>query len=93
VIGSEVDGNASFDATSGTRGCGLLLSAVCLGENTRFFGSVSITNTSPNAVVIAGNLFSRDLTCTGNAFVTNNAGIPQLMNTVLGQEFGQCVGL
>jgi hypothetical protein len=75
---------------SGTEGIDLCRRTfqTCLGED-RFGGNVSITNTSPDGVLIAKNFFAQDLTCTGNAFLTNNG----LMNTVLGQDIGQCVGL
>jgi hypothetical protein len=90
---SEVEGNASFDATTGTGtlACfgGGVRDSVCLSPANKFFGDVSITNTLPGEAVFANNFVEHDLTCTGNALVTNNG----FMNTVLGQEFGQCVGL
>jgi PPE-repeat protein len=90
---SEVGGNASFDATTGTStlACfgGGIGDSVCLSPANKFFGDVSITNTSPGEAVFADNFVEHDLTCSGNALVTNDG----LMNTVLGQEFGQCVGL
>ena len=102
MLSSEVDGNSSFDATSGTFSiCGGGVS-VCAGFNynpgipnahphgpANKFGNVSITNTSPAVVIYAGNFVAGSLTCSGNAFVTND-GFP---NTVLSQELGQCAGL
>jgi hypothetical protein len=96
LVASEVDGNVSIDATSGTEGafgaCGTVESVCLLGTTLkpdRFLGNVSITNTSPGGAVIANSLVAQNLTCTGNAFATNLG----LMDTVSGQEFGQCVGL
>jgi cytoskeletal protein CcmA (bactofilin family) len=89
----QVDGDVSIDATSGNQengvcpGFGVPVSVCILAG--RFAGNVSITNTSPFGAAIAGSVVAKDLTCTGNAFVTNDG----FMNTVLGQEFGQCVGL
>jgi hypothetical protein len=57
------------------------------------FGNVSITNTSPAEADVAGNFVGHDLTCTGNASVTNIAFEIAFPNTVAGQAFGQCVGL
>jgi hypothetical protein len=93
----EVDGNVSINATSGIgRGfCshdGVDVS-VCLSSS-RFRGNVSVTNTSPDGAAVFGNFIAQDLSCTGNAFVTNiNALAEVVPNTVLGREFGQCVGL
>jgi hypothetical protein len=84
---TTVDGNASFDGTSGTGACGNSVS-VCLSQNS-FGGSVSITNTSPGLVVFWGNVVGHDLTCRGNSEVANL----DMPNTVQGQAFGQCVGL
>lgn len=108
VLASEVDGNASFDATSGTstpESCGSGVS-VCLtfafnpgtpnphpNGPANKFGNVSITNTSPAEAAVAGNFVGHDLTCTGNASVTNIAFEIAFPNTVAGQVFGQCVGL
>jgi hypothetical protein len=90
--GTEVDGDVRIDATSGNLNkgvCpGLGVVSVCIFGG-RFAGSVSITNTSPFGVAVAHSVVAKDLTCSGNAFVTN-AGFT---NTVLGQEFGQCVGI
>jgi hypothetical protein len=89
LIGSLLEGNVSIDSTSGTEGtlfCGLF--AVCLLDS-GFGGNLSVTNTSPLAAEISENFIVRDLTCNGNASVTNGG----FTNTVLGQEFGQCAGL
>jgi hypothetical protein len=91
LVNSEVEGNVSIEATSGTEPPFLCLAgplSVCMIQD-RFGGNVSVINTAPNEAVLAGNLFAQDLTCTGNAFVTNDGS----KNTVLGQVFGQCVGL
>jgi hypothetical protein len=88
--GSEVDENVSIDATSGT--VHLCRSSVIVAED-KFGGNVSITNTSPSEVIFAENVVAQDLTCTGNASVTNVLAGVERPNTVLGQEFGQCVGL
>ena len=83
-----VDGNASFDGTSGNivTDCGFV--SVCLSQNS-FGGSVSITNTSPGLVVFWGNVVGHDLTCRGNSEVANL----DMPNTVQGQAFGQCAGI
>jgi hypothetical protein len=96
---SEVVGNVNIDATSGLSAFFCPYASACL-EDSVFGGSVSITKTSPGGVAVAGNLIARDLNCTGNVFTeesspaegptVSNYGFP---NTVLGQEFGQCVGL
>jgi hypothetical protein len=95
LLGSEVDGDVSIDGTSGTKVAGFFcpvnglgIISVCMKDD-RVGGNVSITNTSPLGALIAKNLVGEDLTCTGNAAVTNLGEA----NTVLGQEFGQCVGL
>jgi hypothetical protein len=91
-FGTEVDGDVSIDATSGnlSKGVcpGLGVVSVCIFRG-RFAGNVSITNTSPFGVAVAESVVAKDLTCTGNAFVTNSG----FTNTVLGQEAGQCVGI
>ena len=97
LVRTEVDGNASIDATRGVNGCGANL-PVCVtgssfpgtatGVGTKF-GNLSITNTAPGRVDVAGNFVAHDLTCTANSQVSA-FGNP---NTVLGLEFGQCVGL
>ena len=84
---TTVDGNASFDGTSGPGACGNSVS-VCLSQNS-FGGSVSITNTSPGLVVFWGNVVGHDLTCRGNSEVANL----DMPNTVQGQAFGQCAGI
>jgi hypothetical protein len=102
MIFNEVDGNSSFDATSGSLSiCGYGVSNCQLGNAnpgipnakphglTNKFGNVSITNTSPAGAIYAGNYVAHDLSCYGNAFVTNEGSL----NTVLGHEFGQCAGL
>jgi hypothetical protein len=97
---TEVDGNSSFDATSGGISvCGGVSECVIENSNPGVpsanpsgkskFGNVSITNTYPAGVNFEDNFVAHDLTCYGNAFISN-FGVP---NTVLGQEFGQCVGL
>ena len=101
---SEVDGNSSIDATSGTSNiCGTTLQAapVCAFASTfgtpnphpdgprHTSGNVSIINTSPKGAGFADNSVAGNLTCSGNTFVTN-FGYP---NTVEGQESGQCAGL
>jgi hypothetical protein len=88
LVGSVVEGNASLDATSGEGTFFCPHDPACL-LGSGFGGNVSITKTSPAGALIAENFIARDLTCSGNASV-KNAGF---MNTVLGQEFGQCVGL
>ena len=100
----EVDGNSSFDRTSGPFVvCGGGGSACVLfnynpgtpnpAGQTRF-GNVSITNTSsPAGAVYAGNFVAGSLTCSGNTSVTNDYGFGPTPNFVLGQESGQCVGL
>jgi hypothetical protein len=100
IVFSEVDGNSSFDATSGPLSiCGGGGSACVLfnfnpGTASKF-GNVSITNTSsPAGAVYGGNFVAGNLTCSGNTFVTNNVpGFGSIPNTVLGHESGQCVGL
>jgi hypothetical protein len=92
LVRSEIEGKVSIEATSGTGRPFLCLAgqltSVCMVED-QFGGNVSVTNTAPDGVLIVNNLFAQDLTCTGNAFLTNNGFI----NTVLGQDIGQCVGL
>jgi hypothetical protein len=88
VIGSVVEDNASFDATSDTGTFFCPFATVCL-LGSAFGGNVSITKTSPAGALIAKSFIARDLSCKGNASVTN-AGFK---DTVLGQEFGQCLGL
>jgi hypothetical protein len=94
LFAAEVDGHTSFDATSGTSSlfCGPGVS-VCVLATSFPGGSVSITDTSPAGAVFAANSVTRHLTCTGNASVTNMVLAVEAPNTVLGQEFGQCVGL
>jgi hypothetical protein len=87
LAGSVVEGNASFDATSG-KGSVFCDQSVCLIRSA-FGGSVSITKSLPAGAGLDENFIARDLTCNGNASVTNFG----FMNTVLGQELGQCVGL
>jgi hypothetical protein len=93
LINSEVYGDASFDMTSGptTFFClgGGIGDSVCLGPADKFFSNVTITNTSPATTVVVHDFVAGNLTCIGNASVTND----EEMNTVLGRERGQCVGL
>jgi hypothetical protein len=100
IVFSEVDGNSSFDATSGPLAiCGGAGSACVLFNfnpgTANKFGNVSITNTSsPAGAVYAGNFVAGSLTCSGNTSVTNTVpGFGQIANIVLGQESGQCAGL
>jgi hypothetical protein len=87
---SEVQGDVNIDATSATEAesCFQRGQSVCI-VSSKFGGNVSITDTSPLAVLFAGNALGQNLTCTGNTSVTNDG----FMNAVAGQEFGQCVGL
>jgi len=82
-----VDGNASFDGTSGNivTDCGFV--SVCLFD-VSFGGNVSITNTSPAGAELGFNVVGRDLTCLGNSSITDIGG-----NAVQGQAFGQCAGI
>lgn len=100
MIENEVDGNSSFDATSGDFSvCDYGISN-CQFDNynpgvvnpkphgpLNKFGNVSITNTSPAAAVYADNFVSGSLTCYGNADMLGYGS-----NLVLGKESGQCVG-
>jgi hypothetical protein len=87
VVGSVVEGNASIDATGG-EGTFFCDQSVCL-FGSAFGGDVSITKSLPTGAGLGKNFIAGDLTCSGNASVTNLG----FMNTVLGQEFGQCIGL
>ena len=102
IVFAEVDGNSSFDATSGTLSICTDSNPACvlftfnpgtLNPNphgpANKFGNVSITNTAPGSVVYGGNFVAGNLTCSGNTFVTNLG----IQNIVLGKESGQCVGL
>jgi hypothetical protein len=90
--GSEVDGDVSIDATSGSKVFFCGPESVIVFDD-KFGGNVSITNTSSSGVGFGENVVAQDLTCTGNASVTNMLEGVARPNTVLGQEFGQCVGL
>jgi hypothetical protein len=94
LLATEVDGNASFDATSGTFSplCGPGVS-VCVLATSFSGGNVSVTDTSPAGAAFAANFVAGHLGCTGNVSVTNMVLGVEGPNTVLGREFGQCVGL
>jgi hypothetical protein len=87
LLRSVVEGNASFDETSG-KGSVFCDQSVCL-LGSAFGRNVSITKSLPAGTGLAENFIAGDLTCNGNASVTNFG----FVNTVLGQELGQCVGL